>query len=202
MQTILTTLSTLVSQILESNWQLWAQLPLTAGPLSIFLLRSLDQTASTFRTLVISQGRGLLGWLLGLAQAFLFLAAFSGLLTQLDQPLSALAFAAGYGTGGFLGITIDRWIAPGYSILRIVSPGKGTALVQALRHAGMGVTELPGRGLEGTVSVILSTIPRRQVNRVKNQLVAIDQEAFISVENIRVLQGGWFERQARILQSS
>ena len=200
METLITALKPLVTQMMATNEGFWIQFPISAGPLSICVLRSLDQTASTFRTLVITQGRRGLGWLLGLAQAFFFLAAFSGMLTELDQPVSMLAFAAGYGTGGFLGITVDRWIAPGFSILRIVSRGKGTALVQGLRQSGLGVTELPGRGLDGTVSVLLSTIPRRRVNKVRDQLMQIDPQAFITAENIRVLQGGWFEQQARILQ--
>jgi uncharacterized protein YebE (UPF0316 family) len=196
METLLLRFSTLLHQLELVNQLWWAQIPLVAGPLTIFLLRSLDQTAATFRTLVITQGRRGLGWLLGLLQAGFFLAAFSGLLSQLDQPLNALAFAAGYGTGGFLGISIDRWIAPGYAILRIVSPGKGTALAQALRSQGLAITELAGRGLQGTVSVLLATIPRRQVLKLRSQLLELEPDAFITAENIQVLQGGWFELKA------
>lgn len=199
LQTLWLDLLFILKEIQLSSAQFWAQIPMGSGPLAIFILRSLDQTASTFRTLVTSQGRRALAWALGLAQAFLFLLAFSGLLAELDQPLSILAFAAGYGTGTFLGITIDRWIAPGHSILRVVSTGKGAALVQALRQQGRGVTEMAGRGLAGTVTVILCAIPRRRVEPARRALLAIDPEAFITVEDIRVLHGGWLAQQAQIL---
>ncbi|MFP3854191.1 MAG: DUF2179 domain-containing protein [Anaerolineales bacterium] len=190
----------ILEEIQRSSAGFWVQVPLGSGALAIFILRSLDQTASTFRTLVTSQGRRAVAWALGLVQAFLFLFAFSGLLAQLDQPLSILAFAAGYGTGAFLGISIDRWVAPGHSILRIVSSGKGPALVQALRQQGRGVTEMAGRGLGGTVTVILCAIPRRRVEQARRSLLAIDPEAFITIEDIRVLHGGWLAQQAQILQ--
>ncbi len=183
----------LLAETQKVNTALWLQLPVTAGPLSIFLLRSLDQTTATFRTLLTSQGRRGLTWILGFGQAFFFLAAFSGLLAELDQPLNIVAFAAGYGTGAFLGISVDRWIAPGFSIIRVVSHGQGTALVQALRAEGEGVTELAGRGRDGTVSVLLSTVRRRRIVEIRKKLLEIDPQAFITAENIRVLQGGWLK---------
>jgi uncharacterized protein YebE (UPF0316 family) len=194
MENLLLRIPAILTEVQRSTTMFWAQIPLTSGPLAIFLLRSLDQTAATFRTLLTSQGKRALAWLFGLAQASFFLVAFSGLLAELNQPLSAIAFAAGYGTGAFLGITVDRWIAPGHSILRVVSTGKGSALVEALRQQGRGVTELPGRGRSGTVSVLLCTIPRRRVQQVRDSLMAIDPTAFITAENIRVLQGGWLSR--------
>ena len=193
MNSILDQIGLLLAETQRVNAALWLQLPVTAGPLSIFLLRSLDQTTATFRTLLTSQGRRVLTWILGFGQAIFFLAAFSGLLAELDQPLNIVAFAAGYGTGAFLGISVDRWIAPGFSIIRVVSHGKGAALVKSLRAEGEGVTELAGRGLEGTVSVLLCTVRRRRVFEIRKLLLKIDPRAFITAENIRVLQGGWLK---------
>jgi uncharacterized protein YebE (UPF0316 family) len=191
MDLVLQSLLDLLRDLGRLNAQVWSGWPASWLPLAIFALRTTDQTLSTIRMLVSNQGRHLAAWLLGLMQALLFIGAISGLLGQLTNPWNLVAYAAGYGAGAAVGITIDNWLAPGHAILRIVSPGKGTGLVNALRSAGRGVTEIPGKGLEGTVSVLLCTVPRRRVAATRSALLAIDPDAFITVEPIRVLDGGW-----------
>lgn len=170
---------------------LWTYLPPAAAPFVILLLRTADQTTSTVRMLVINQGRHAAAAVLGLLQAFLFLGGVVGVLGNLADIWNLVAFAAGYGVGAVLGITIDTWAAPGHTILRVVSTGRGPALVQALRATGSGVTELSGKGRGGSVTVLLSAVPRRQIARARQTIVGIDPDAFISSQNVRVLQGGW-----------
>ncbi|HEX9797555.1 MAG TPA: DUF5698 domain-containing protein [Anaerolineales bacterium] len=160
-------------------------------PLVIFGLRTFDQTLSTVRFLITTQGRRGLAWILALVQSIVFLTAVGGVLGQLDNPLNLIAYAAGYGAGSVVGITIDRLLAPGHAILRIISGGRGAALVGSLRSAGYGVTEMAGQGQQGTVSLLLTAVPRRRVQAVQRNLTAIDPDAFVTAENVRVLNGGW-----------
>jgi uncharacterized protein YebE (UPF0316 family) len=181
----------LIAGIIRANSLLWSDWPAFALPLVIFLLRSTDQTLSTVRMFVTNQGRRGAAWILGLLQAVLFVSAISGVLGQLTNPWNLMAYAAGFGAGAVLGITIDNALAPGHAFLRVVSQGQGPKLVGALRAAGRGVTELPGKGLAGTVSVLLCAVPRRKVAETQTTLLAIDPNAFVTVEQIRVLDGGW-----------
>ncbi|MGA9533026.1 MAG: DUF5698 domain-containing protein [Anaerolineales bacterium] len=181
----------LIRSIIQTNAMLWAGRPAVALPLVIFLLRATDQTLSTVRMFVTNQGRRGPAWLLGLLQAILFISAISGILGQLTNPWNLVAYAVGYGAGSVLGITIDNALAPGHAFLRVVSQGQGPQLLSALRAAGRGVTELPGKGLAGTVSVLLCAVPRRKVGEARATLLSIDSNAFITVEQVRVLDGGW-----------
>jgi len=191
MESLIRVLVDWIGSIGRSNALLWANWTAGTLPLAIFLLRATDQTISTVRMFVTSQGRRGAAWLLGLLQALLFIGAISGILGQLTNPWNLVAYAAGYGAGSVLGITIDNFLAPGHAFLRVVSQGQGPLLVSALRDAGRGVTEMPGKGLEGTVSVLLCAIPRREVVPTRTTLLAIDPNAFVTVEQIRVLDGGW-----------
>lgn len=185
-------LSQLLQTLTSSDPALiWAGLPPTLLPLVIFFLRTVDQTLSTVRMLLVSWGMRRSVWLIGLLQSIFFLSAVAGVLGQLTNPLNLIAFAAGYGAGSALGITVEGWLAPGHAILRVVSPGMGSALVDELRAAGRGVTELPAQGREGTVSVLLCSVSRRRINKTRAQLLQIDPTAFVTVEKVRVLHGGW-----------
>lgn len=160
-------------------------------PVAIFVLRTTDITISTLRTFSVARGHRLAAWLLGFTQALLFVTAVSAVLMQLQNILNLLAFAAGMATGNVLGITIEGLIAPGHSLLRIYSPGRGEALANKLRILGHGATVVSGKGLDGTVNLIYSYVPRRKVRILKELLIVHDPEAYISVGNVRQLRGGW-----------
>lgn len=192
MAELLETLQVLIAKLAHAGpGGLWAFVPAGLLPPVIFLLRATDQTLATLRTLLVSWGRRRAVWALGLLQSLFFLAAVAGVFEQLSNPFNLVAYAAGYGAGSALGITIEGWLAPGHAILRVVSSGRGAELVGAMRAAGRGVTELPAHGRHGTVSVLLCSVPRRRLRQAQAQLQAIDPTAFVSVEKVHILGGGW-----------
>lgn len=155
------------------------------------LLRCVDTTLSTLRVLAVVRGRRPLAWILGFCSSLLFVTAVAAVLQSLDEPLNVLAYAAGFASGNALGILIEDRLAAGHSLLRIVSPGRGPALIEALRSAGRGATELPARSETGTVTMIYCYVPRRDVPLARRQISTLDPQAHVTVENVRQLKGGW-----------
>lgn len=169
----------------------WSALSEKIIPLLIFLLRTSDLTISTIRMLTIVQGRRTTAWLLAFLQSSLFVVGVAGVLGNLDNPWNLAAYALGFAFGNVLGMAIESKIAPGHILLRITSSTLGEALSAHLRAQGHGVTELSGLGMKGTVHMMLAFIPRKEIRGVKNQILEIDQDAFITMEPVRQLQGGW-----------
>jgi uncharacterized protein YebE (UPF0316 family) len=184
-------LSVVLPRMSQAQATGWLGLSAAAVPWVIFGLRALDQTLSTVRTLVTVQGERRLAWILGFIQSFLFISAIAGVLQSLTQPVNLVAFAAGYATGQVLGITLEGRMARGHSVLRVISATKGQAVVEALRGRGWGVTELPGQGLGGMVGVILCTVPRKIIPSAESTILAIDASAFVTVQHVYLLGGGW-----------
>ncbi|MFQ5943426.1 MAG: DUF2179 domain-containing protein [Anaerolineales bacterium] len=172
----------------EINWS-----GLTPGGVFalLFVLRAADLTLATLRMLAIVRGRRTVAWFLGFFEAILFILGAAGLLANLSQPLSILAYAAGFATGTAVGLTLERQFLPANSLVRIYSPTHGGAIAAALRQVGRGATEVSARGRGGTVDMIFTYIRRRHENRVRKEIRAQDAEAVMTVENIRVLAGGW-----------
>lgn len=163
-------------------------LPPAAIPLAIFFLRTADLTLSTLRMLAVVRGRHLVAWILGFCGALLFITAIAGVLTDLSG-WSLVAYAAGYATGSFVGMTIERRFAPGHGLLRIFLPSGGRAVAEALHRAGLGATWFDAPRDDG--ALVLCYVPRRSVRQVSRQITALEPNCTITSENVRWLRGGW-----------
>jgi len=159
--------------------------------LALFSLRAADLTLATLRMLAIVRGRPKVAWFLGFFEAIFFILGAAGILANLGQPMSIVAYAVGFATGTAVGMTLERQFLPASSMIRIYSPSRGQAIVTALRELGRGATDVPSRGRGGTIDMIFTYIHRRHENRVRGEIRALDPEAVATVENVRVLAGGW-----------
>jgi uncharacterized protein YebE (UPF0316 family) len=85
-------------------------------------------TMDTLRVLVVLRGRKGIAWVLGFFQALIFVLAIGSVLSNLDNPLNVLGYAAGFATGNVVGMLIEERLAIGHVQLSIISSGRGSAL--------------------------------------------------------------------------
>ena len=158
----------------------------------IFILRVGDMSLDTLRVLYVMRGKKGFAWILGFCQAMIFITAISAVLSNLDNPINIIAYAAGFATGNVVGMAIEEKLAQGYTHLRIISSRRGSAIADSLRAEGYAATEIPARGKDGMVTVINSSVKRKKVNKVRVLIEDIDEDAFITAEEIRpILRGFW-----------
>ena len=160
--------------------------------LLIFALRVSDMTLDTLRVLFVMRGKKRIAWILGFFQSAIFVLAIGRVLTQLNNPLNIIGYAAGFATGNVVGMFIEERIAIGHVLINIISPRRGSAIVTHLRQNGYAVTELSGRGKDGMVSMINCSVLRKQVDTVRELVNEIDPEAFITAEDVRPVRRGFW----------
>lgn len=154
----------------------------------IFFLRLVDVSLGALRiSMLIRSRRGLAG-LFGFFEALTWLIAASLVLGNLDSPIKFIAFASGYGAGTMLGSTVERWLAIGDSLVRIVTPVGTPELSHLMRDAGYYVTTVDARGRDGDVQVNLSVVPRRNIRRMMAMIHEINPKAFITYEDTTPLR--------------
>jgi uncharacterized protein YebE (UPF0316 family) len=161
-------------------------------PFVIFGLRVCDMSFDTLRVLFVVRGRKTQAWILGFLQSSLWVLAITSVLSNLDNIWNVIAYAGGYATGTVVGMAFEERLAIGHSHMQVISSHRGAAIVDALRNAGHGVTELPARGRDGTVSVLSVSVRRRDIQRVKDEVEKVDVDAFITVEDIRPIRRGYW----------
>lgn len=158
----------------------WGMLLLSAA--LIFSLRVVDVSLGALRISMLFRGRRGLAGLFGFCESLVWLIAASLVLGKLDNPIQFIAYSSGYATGTMLGSTMERWLAIGDAIVRVVTPAGSQKLADLLRDAGHYVTVVDAQGRDGEVQVNLSVVPRRTAPRLMAMINQACPEAFITYE--------------------
>jgi uncharacterized protein YebE (UPF0316 family) len=170
----------------------WIPIPAALLPFIIFGLRVIDMSLDTLRVLFVVRGRRAISWVLGFFQSAIWVIAVTSVLSNLDNLWNIVAYAAGFATGVVVGMTLEELLAIGHGNLRVISSHRGSAIAEAIRDAGYAATEMAGRGKDGTVAVITSSVRRRDIDRVRQMVFQTDPSAFITVEDVRPLHRGFW----------
>ncbi len=158
----------------------------------IFSLRVTDMTLDTLRVLFVMRGRKGIAWMLGFFQALVFVIAITSVLRDLTNPLNIIGYAAGFATGVVIGMAIEERLAVGHVQMRIISSRRGSGIAEKLRQEGYAVTEVPARGKDGMVTMLNCSMRRRDIPQVQLTIDQVDQEAFITTEEIRPVRRGFW----------
>ena len=168
--------------------------PSILAGLFIFGMRIVDISLYTLRILMVSRGVKLLATVFAFFQSIVFVLAIRTVLTNLDQPFIVMGYAAGFATGLVVGMLLESRLAIGYTLLRIISKSRGAEICEHLRESGYAVTEVAGRGKDGTVMLLYCDVRRRDSGQVTQIAESLDPESFITAEPLRSVRRGFWHR--------
>jgi len=160
--------------------------------LLIFVLRVGDMSLDTIRVLFVVRGKKLIVWILGFFQSLIFVVAISSVLTELDNILNVIGYATGFATGNLVGMLIEQRLAIGHILVTIISSNRGASIAEKLRASGYAVTEIAGRGKNGTVFELHASVLRKDVPNVETIVLEADPQAFITAEDVRPVRRGFW----------
>lgn len=169
--------------------------------LKIFFCRILDVSLGTTRLVVVVKGKNLLGGLIAICEGLIwFLVVREALLFQADSSLAyfaiALAYAAGFASGTFVGGKCADKFFGGNVKVQIVTSGKNDDLLKAIKDAGYAMTIIDiNTSLFGKKKyMIFSEIKSRQLADFKDLVYSWDEKAFITVQETKCVYNGFFKK--------
>ncbi len=155
-------------------------------PLLIFFARVCDVSLGTLRGVFASKGFKQIVPFIGFFEVLIWLLAISQIFQNLNGNfIFYLAWAAGYATGSYLGLTIEERLAMGIQVVRIITNQNSDALIAALKKENYGITVLDGTGARGPVKIIFTIVPRKSVKNVVGILDEYNPSSFYSVEDVK-----------------
>jgi uncharacterized protein YebE (UPF0316 family) len=163
--------------------ELLATAPTWQVCLAVFLLRIVDVSVGTIRTIAVVRGRPTVAVVLGFFEVLVWLLAIAQVLTRvMDDPVVALFYAGGYAAGNGVGILIERQVSSRLAVLRLLSTQRGQQIASALGDAGRVLAIMPGTTLEGPTHLVYVSARNRNVQRVIERARAVDPDLFFLVE--------------------
>ena len=156
------------------------------GAVLIFLARVADVSLGTMRTLYVLRGRKLVACSIGAVESLIFILAISSVLAGgvTGEPYKVAGYVLGYATGIYFGLTIEQWIASGWSLLRVIDRENAPRLIERLRSEGIAVTSLLGEGRDGPTAVAFVVVRRKRTKRVLQHVREVAPQAFVTHDNV------------------
>jgi uncharacterized protein YebE (UPF0316 family) len=159
------------------------------GALLILVLRTIDVSLGTFRTIMVVQAKKYLAAIIGFFEVLIWIFAMRYIFQNLDNTYNLIGYALGFALGNIVGISLEEKIALGYVQVNIISMYFAEKIAEALRKAKFGVTILPAEGGSGGMSLLVIIIRRRDLKNAKKIIDEIDKKSFVTVQHSRPYRG-------------
>lgn len=168
----------------------------------IFFARICDVSIGTVRTILTVQGRTVISFVLAVFEITIWLLVASTVINQMDEtPIFLFFYAFGYATGNVVGIIVERKLAFGIIILKLLTRTTGGEIADFLRAKGQPVTVFIGEGMKGPVSELYIACRRRDLKWILPEVKKLDDQIFYVIEQARDMShilkpvyspmGGW-----------
>lgn len=181
----------------------WFAAPI--GALLICLLRITDVSMSIMRMILAVRGHRVVAAFIGFFEVLIWLVAVGKALEHLNSIVHVIGYAGGFAVGNYVGVWLEGRFALGVNVVHAVirrprGEEKAPHAMKAarlLRSEGFAVTELEGRGLRSYVDILNVVAPRRRVPHVIRIIREQDPTTFLSVEEVRSVEGGYIRPGGR-----
>lgn len=175
----------------------WFAAPI--GALLIFALRIGDVSMSVMRMILNVRGQRGIAAAIGFFEVMIWLVAAGHALQHLDSIFHIAGYAGGFAVGNYVGVWLEGKFALGLNAVRAVcrteplpnGSTNGREAARHLREQGFAVTEIRGHGLHSEVDILNIVVQRKRVPIVLDIVQEHDPDAFISVEEVRSIEGGY-----------
>ena len=168
----------------------------------IFCARICDVSIGTIRTIVTVQGRTTIAFFLAIFEIVIWITVASTVIHQItERPILVLFYALGFATGNVVGILVERKLAFGSIILKVITRNDGHTLADHLREMGQPVTLFSGEGMCGPVLELYIVCRRKDLKWLLPEVRKKDKNAFYVIEQARDMSkvlkplytpiGGW-----------
>ena len=156
----------------------------------IFLARVADVSLGTFRTIVVFRGQKFIAALIGFFEIIIWLFAAGHVLKNLDKWYLALAYAAGFSVGNYVGVWIESRFAIGDELIRCISFSRHI-LADKIRSKGFKVVSFDGdMGQTHPVELLLIVEKRRNIPALICLIKDLDPTAVYTISDVKSVYDG------------
>lgn len=163
--------------------------------LKIFLVRIIDVSLGTIRTIMSVKNKNLIASLIGFIEVTVwFLVVKEALNTDNNSIFIVLSYAAGFATGTYIGGKISSKYIKGSMSVYVITE-KEKILTTTLREKGYGVSVIDIKGKEEKEkALLLIQINNNNLEQLKSLIKKYDEKAFIIINETKYIENGFIKK--------
>jgi uncharacterized protein YebE (UPF0316 family) len=154
-------------------------------PLLIFVARIGDVSINTLRIMFMMNGKKNIVPILGFFEAMIWLLAIGQIFQNVDNPLSYIAYAGGFATGTYVGMTLEEKLAIGRVLVRVITPEPHPDLLEFMKVRNYRFTNVGGEGRYGKVNLLFTVMKRDTLHEFISKVKEVDEKAFYTIESVK-----------------
>ena len=164
--------------------------------LEIFLVRIIDVSLGTIRTIFSVKGKSLVASLIGFIEVTIwFLIVREALNTDSNSIWVTLSYAGGFATGTYIGGMLSKKFINGNLGVQIITDDANDSMISILRKEGYAVSVIDVKGQNNDEKYMLFVeITNRNFEHLKKIVKSIDPKAFIVVNETKFVQNGYLKK--------
>lgn len=170
----------------------WQRIAL--GTAFIFFCRISDVSLDTLRVISIVKGQRVRAMVFGVLASGIFIVALATVFRPPIHWLQMVGYAAGFGVGTLVGMTLAARLSAEFVLLRVLSRPPSGPIGDRLRAGGFAVTAVTGQGRDGPVEILFSVVRRSRAREALDVVRAVDEKAFVVLEPVQHAAGGYVPR--------
>lgn len=164
--------------------------------IKIFLVRIVDVSLGTVRTIFSVKGENLVASLIGFVEITVwFLIVREALNTDTNGFWITLSYAGGFSTGTYIGGLLSNKFINGNLGVQIITEDKNKNMINELRKAGFAVSviDVKGQNDKGKYMLFIE-INNKNLDYLKDIVKSIDDKAFVVVNETKLVQNGYLKK--------
>lgn len=166
--------------------------------LKIFLVRIVDVSLGTFRTVTLVKGKTSTASFIGFFEVLIwFLVVKEALNTDVNSIWVAISYAGGFATGTLLGGYISDAFITGTVSVQVITDKISEKMINAIRDAGYAVSimDLVTKNKKSPKNMLFIEIDKKEVRNLEKIIKQFDKKAFIVVNESKHVINGYFKGQ-------
>lgn len=154
-------------------------------PLLIFFARVGDVSINTLRIMFMMNGKKKVAPFLGFFEALIWLLAIGQIFKNINNPISYIAYAAGFGTGTYVGMFFEEKLALGRVLVRVITPKALPELLDFMKEKDYRFTNVGAEGRYGKVNLLFTVMKRENLQEFVTKVKEVDEKAFYTIESVK-----------------
>ncbi len=122
---------------------------------------------------------------LGFFEALIWLLAIGQIFQNINNPMSYVAYAAGFGTGTYVGMYFEEKLAFGRVLVRVITPTPLPDLLEYMKGKNFRFTNVGGEGRFGKVNLLFTVMKRDSLTEFITKVKQVDEKAFYTIESVK-----------------